>query len=93
MATDELSSILEYLDSTERNLLAEVRSADLNFQPADGGWSAGQAMAHLIKTEKYFYPLFTFVPRVFPSQSFLEPLNRINIRHPTFISPSSTGQM
>lgn len=79
MAPNELSQILDYLDSTGRKLLAEIEAADLNLQPADGGWSAGQVFAHLIRTEKYFYPLFAFVPRVFPSQVFLEPLNQINV--------------
>lgn len=75
----DLIDLQEYLDSTQTQLLAELRGLDLNAFPANGGWSAGQVLAHLIKTEKYLYPLFSFVPKLIRSQKILNRLDWLNI--------------
>lgn len=74
----ELIELQAYLDSTESKLLAELRGMELNHYPANGGWSAGQVVAHLIKTEKYLYPLFSFVPKLIRSQTILDRLDWLN---------------
>jgi hypothetical protein len=51
------SEILTQLTATERTLLAELKDVDLNYSPPTGGWSGGQVLAHLIRTERYFHPL------------------------------------
>lgn len=64
LPTDNLQPLLDYLESTNAKLLAGVQLAHLNQYPADGGWSQGQVIAHLIRTEQYFYPLFAWLPRL-----------------------------
>ena len=78
MTNAELAELQTYLDSTEAKLLVELRGMDLNQYPASGGWSAGQVLAHLIKTEKYLYPLFSFVPKLIRSQAILDRLDWLN---------------
>jgi hypothetical protein len=75
----ELIELQTYLDFTQSKLHAELRDLDLNRYPATGGWSAGQVVAHLIKTEKYLYPLFSFVPKLIRSQKILDRLNWLNV--------------
>ncbi|MFN0111245.1 MAG: DinB family protein [Blastocatellia bacterium] len=78
MASNEITELLAYLDSTQKKLIAELSNQDLNHYPADGGWSSGQVVAHLIKTEKYLYPLFSFVPRLIRSQMMLDKFDWLN---------------
>ncbi len=78
MENNDLCEVLSYLDSTQNKLIAELNNHDLNQFPADGGWSAGQVMIHLIKTEKYLYPLFSLVPRLIRSQKLLDKLDWLN---------------
>lgn len=78
MTNSDLTELLTYLDSTQTKLLAELSNQDLNHYPAGGGWSAGQVVAHLIKTEKYLYPLFSFVPKLIRSQRVLDRLDWLN---------------
>ena len=78
MANSDLTELLTYLDSTETKLLTELSNQDLNHYPADGGRSAGQVMAHLTKTEKYLYPLFSFVPKLIRSQWVLDRFDWLN---------------
>lgn len=75
----DLNSALAYLHTTEAQLLAEAREMDLNYGPPDGGWSAGQVLAHLIKTEKYMYPMFVTALKLLPSQAALNVLDRLNV--------------
>lgn len=79
MINNDLIELLTYLDSTQTKLLAELSNQNLNHYPADGGWSAGQVLAHLIKTEKYLYPLFSFVPKLIRSQRILDQFDWLNI--------------
>ncbi len=76
---NDLNELRAYLDSTQAKLLAELGNMDLNQFPNNGGWSAGQVVAHLIKTEKYLYPLFSFVPKLIRSQAVLDQLNWLNV--------------
>lgn len=62
--TNQLQPLLDYLETTERKLLASVRIEDLNQYPASDGWSPGQVLAHLIRTEQYLYPLFALLPKL-----------------------------
>lgn len=78
MADNEMTELLAYLASTQEKLIAELNNLDLNHYPADGGWSAGQVVAHLIKTEKYLYPLFSFVPKMIRSQTMLDKFDWVN---------------
>lgn len=78
MENNDLREVLSYLNSTQNKLIAELNNHDLNQFPADGGWSAGQVMIHLIKTEKYLYPLFSLVPRLIRSQKLLDKLDWLN---------------
>lgn len=75
---NDLNELRAYLDSTQAKLLAELGNMDLNQFPNNGGWSAGQVVAHLIKTEKYLYPLFSFVPKLIRSQAILDRLDWLN---------------
>jgi len=50
----------------------------LNQYPPDGGWAADQVLAHLIKTEKYLYQLFSIVPKLIRSQKILDRLDWLN---------------
>src|SRR5437762_9254654 len=75
----ELASTIEYLKMTQQELLSQVHEMDLNYYPPDGGWSAGQVLAHLIRTEQYLYPLFWTGGKVGPPQSLLNVMNRVNI--------------
>lgn len=76
--TDDLSAALTYLDSAQRQLLAEAQSCDLNYRPPDGGWSAGQVLAHLIRTEKTMYLMFWLGLKSGASQSLLDAMDRLN---------------
>lgn len=78
MENNDLTEILSYLNSTHNKLMSELNNQNLNLFPADGGWSAGQVVAHLIKTEKYLYPLFSFVPKLIRSQKLLDKLDWLN---------------
>ena len=62
--TENFSEILTQLTATERMLLSELDGIDLNYCPPSGGWSGGQVLAHLIKTEQYFHPLFSLRRRL-----------------------------
>lgn len=64
LPTDNLQSLLAYLESANAKLLANVQPTQLNQFPADGGWSQGQVVAHLIRTEQYLYPVFAWLPRL-----------------------------
>ncbi|HZS04897.1 MAG TPA: DinB family protein [Blastocatellia bacterium] len=75
----ELASTIQYLKATQEGLLAQARGVDLNYYPPDGGWSAGQVLAHLIRTEKYLYPLFWTGGKLGLPQSLLNVINRVNI--------------
>lgn len=79
MTNMDVAKIREYLNSTQVKLLVELNGLDLNRYPASGGWSAGQVLAHLIKTEKYLYPLFSVVPKIIRSQKILDRLDWLNI--------------
>lgn len=76
---NDLHSTLAYLQSTETQLLAQAREMDLNYRPPDGGWSAGQVLAHLIRTEKFMYPMFVTALKLLPSQTVLNVLDRVNV--------------
>jgi DinB superfamily len=78
-AMNDLNSTLAYLQSTETRLLAQAREMDLNYRPPNGGWSAGQVLAHLIKTEKFMYPMFVTALKLMPSQAVLNVLDRANV--------------
>jgi hypothetical protein len=73
------SEILTQLTATERMLLAELRDVDLNYSPPTGGWSGGQVLAHLIKTERYFHPLFFVAPALGAVPPALALLDKINV--------------
>lgn len=79
MTNMDVAEIQKYLSSTQAKLLVELNGLDLNRYPANGGWSAGQVLAHLIKTEKYLYPLFSVVPKIIRSQKILDRLDWLNI--------------
>jgi hypothetical protein len=79
MSDYALPELLRYLDTTNAALLERVDVARLNDCPADGGWSQAQVLAHLTRTETYFYPLFTVAPLLIRSQRVLDALNRLNI--------------
>ena len=69
MSSDELGPTLEYLQSAQRKLLAEVKDFDLNYYLLNGGWSPGQTAPHLIRTEKTMYLMFWISLRTGLSQS------------------------
>lgn len=73
------TEILTQLSATDRILLSELQGVDLNYCPPTGGWSGGQVVAHLIKTERYFLPLFSVAPMLGAVPSLLTLLDKINI--------------
>ncbi len=73
------SEILTQLTATERTLLSELKEIDLNHSPPTGGWSGGQVLAHLIKTEQYFHPLFFVAPALGTVPLVLGLFDKINI--------------
>ncbi|MEP7339713.1 MAG: DinB family protein [Acidobacteriota bacterium] len=77
--TESFSEILTQLTATEWMLLSELEGIDLNYCPPSGGWSSGQVLAHLIKAERYFHPLFFVAPMLGTVPSVLALLDRINI--------------
>ncbi len=77
---DELQPLLAYLETTEAKLLATVQVEQLNQSPPDGGWSPGQVLAHLIRAEQYFYPLFAWLPKLANARSLVCGLDWLNVR-------------
>lgn len=77
--SENFSEILTQLTATERMLLSELENIDLNDCPPSGGWSGGQVLAHLIKTERYFHPLFFVAPVLGTVPPVLALLDKINI--------------
>jgi hypothetical protein len=75
---NELTEILSYLETTQARLLAHVQEPHLNRAPAAGGWSSGQVLAHLIRTEQYFYPLFFLLPKLARLPWLVRGLDRLN---------------
>jgi hypothetical protein len=80
MWESELAELFDYLETTDRALRTELAGLELNQVPLDGGWSAGQILAHLNKTERYLYPLFKFGPTLGSIPGLLEMLDRLNLR-------------
>lgn len=80
MWESELAELFDYLETTDRALRTELAGLELNQVPPDGGWSAGQVLAHLNKTERYLYPLFKFGPTLGSIPRLLEILDRLNLR-------------
>lgn len=78
MSANELRPTLEYLQSAQRKLLAEVKGFNLDYYPPNGGWSAGQTLAHLIRTEKTMYLMFWIGLRTGLSQSLFDVMDRVN---------------
>lgn len=78
LPTDELQSLLAYLETTQAKLLASVQLEQLNQYPAAGGWSQGQVLAHLIRTEQYLYPVFAWLPRLARIPWLVRALDRMN---------------
>lgn len=76
---EPFSEILAPLAVSEKMLLSELRDVDLNYAPSDGGWSGGQVFAHLIKTERYFLPLFFVAPILGAIPPVLALVDKINI--------------
>lgn len=77
--TTATSEVLSQLTASEQALLAEMEKLDLNHSPPNGGWSGGQVLAHLIKTERYFHPLFYGAPLLGAAPTVLALLDRLNI--------------
>ena len=80
MLESELAELFDYLETTDHALRIELAGLELNQMPLDGGWSAGQILAHLNKTERYLYPLFKFGPTLGLIPRLLEILDRLNLR-------------
>ena len=80
MLESELAELFEYLEKTDYKLRTELAGLELNQMPPDGGWSAGQILAHLNRTEQYLYPLFKFGPTLGSIPHLLEILDRLNLR-------------
>lgn len=80
MWESELAELFDYLETTDRALRTELAKLELNQAPPDGGWSAGQILAHLNKTERYLYPLFKFGPALGSIPRLLASLDRLNLR-------------
>ena len=78
LPTDNLQSLLAYLESANAKLRASVQPAQLNQYPADGGWSQEQVVAHLIRTEQYLYPVFAWLPRLAYSPLLVHMLDQLN---------------
>ncbi|HMV46776.1 MAG TPA: DinB family protein [Blastocatellia bacterium] len=73
------SEVLSRLETTEQALLQELAGVDLNHSPAPESWSGGQVLAHLIKTERYFHPLFAVAPALAKAPFVLALLDKLNI--------------
>lgn len=74
----ELQPTLDYLQTTQTALLAETHDFDLNYAPSDGGWSAGQVLAHLIRTEKTMHLMFWMGLKSGLNQKALDIMDHIN---------------
>jgi DinB superfamily len=77
---ENLPEIFAFLECMDRALRKEMDGMDLSFSPATDVWSGGQVLAHLIRTEKYFYPLFRLIPKLKSVPWLIRALDRINIR-------------
>lgn len=75
---DELPALLAYLETTQAKLLACVQIKQLNAYPAEGGWSQGQVLAHLMRTELYLYPVFAWLPWLVQAPWLVRALDRLN---------------
>jgi hypothetical protein len=78
-AENELAETLRYLETTQAQLLAHVQEPNLNRVPPDGGWTQGQVIAHLIRSERYFYPLFALLPKLARWPGLIGALDRMNV--------------
>lgn len=72
-----LDPILHYLAQTEGELRAALEAAGdrLNQAPSPGTWTPAQNALHLIVTERWMYPLWTFVPKLGRSPRLLRTLD------------------
>ncbi len=55
---DSITAALERSAAEVRETFAGHSSEQLNWKPADGGWSIGQCLEHIIKTNEEFYSEF-----------------------------------
>ena len=56
MWTERLVSELDVADERARKLLSGLSAQQLNWQPADGGWSVGQCLEHLCIANEVYLP-------------------------------------
>jgi hypothetical protein len=78
-APAELQLLCDYLETTQAQLLASVPVNQLNQVPPDGGWSPGQVLAHLIRTEQYLYPVFAWLPKLAGLPWLVRALDWLNV--------------
>jgi hypothetical protein len=66
--TRDLNQVAEDTRATFGNLTAD----QLNWKPSENGWSVGQCLEHIIKTNEQFYPEFEKIASGVRKNNFVE---------------------